>query len=734
MVSVRARRIAAVVSLAIGIAQALDSGIRHSSPMSIALVATALSVVAAALWWSSRTRWHLMAVAVGMALLVVARIVSPVPLPTLVFAGWIPAILIFFLTARSKTGASVLLFAVVSTGMAPLEAGAWVPARQTSSTRTVCYDGEVGSGPKLRRAILVVQSDAARTITSADLELHGRPVRSIPLRAPATADGTFHAVARDPAVQIEVRLPALREGEDARGTITIGRDVSDIRLRPSRATPEADWVLGDWRGSVPFARLNLHVGRGPCGLLIGTFDSPDQGQAGLPMTGVGVSSNTVTFEARYLDLAVSLTRHNDRSLAGEVTQGGIPTPFAVKRGAWSSAKRPQDPTPPYPYDEREARFESRTRGIQLTGTLTVPRGAGPAPALVLISGSGAQDRDERVAGHRPFLVLADDLTRRGYAVLRIDDRGVGGSSGDVLTAGLDEVAADILGALDWVRGQPGIDRDRIGVLGRSEGRYVAPMVAARDAGVRFVILLAGPTLRGRDMLLAQRASMAIAAGDPAETRQLDIMWLQRIFGVLDSRPSDDDLEARVQSATSSWLAELPASRRPAAEAMIARRTAAQDAASLALWRTAWFKSLYHYDPRPTLAGLRIPILAIYGDLDWQVPADQSAQALETALGAAGLERATIARLRGVNHMMQRATTGLMEEYAEIDETIAPQVLREIGEFLARVAPASNDVARVAGRCQLWHCPAERGAVAAGRPAWTSASRTAAAAPGSTGRH
>ena len=363
---------------------------------------------------------------------------------------------------------------------------------------------------------------------------------------------------------------------------------------------------------------------------------------------------------------------------------------SLDRGSWETVvRRPQEPRPPYPYEERAAQYDSGSPGIRLAGTLTVPRGPGPHPALVLVSGSGAQDRDERVAGHRPFLVLADYLTRRGYAVLRVDDRGVGGSGGDVLRAGLYDGANDVSAGVEWLRGQPGIDPERVGVLGHSEGGYVAPMVAARDARVGFVVLLGAPATRGRDLFLAQRSALSVAAGDPEDARLLDLELLERIFEVLDSRPPDAELETRVEAAVTSWLASLPEPRRAAAQAVLAARTPEQDAASVELWRTTWFQSLYHHDPLPSLAGTRVPVLAVYGELDLQVPPGLNAPALQAALGAGGDRLLTLVRLPGVNHMMQRAKTGRIEEYAEIEETIAPDVLQAIGEFLARVAPPAN---------------------------------------------
>jgi uncharacterized protein len=585
-----------------------------------------------------------------------------------------------------------LLGAALAATIAPvfpiteLHAQLAAPVRPPQTT-TVCLDGDVGDGARLRRAVLALRYEGS-TLTAGELEMHGRPLQTTPLQFHPTVDGSIHATARDSATPLTLRIAAIGTTGETRGMLTVGASERELRLRTARPAPEAGWAVGDWRSAAAFFRVGMHVSRGLCGLLAGTFDSPDQGQLGLPWTAVREGADTVVLEAQYMGMTISITRGASGEVStGALMQGGVETGLTIERGAWSSGVgRSQDPKPPFPYEERAAQYDGRAPGIRLAGTLTVPREPGLHPALVLISGSGAQDRDELVAGHRPFLVLADSLTRRGYAVLRVDDRGVGGSTGDVLKARLDDLADDVQAGIEWLRAQPGIDPARIGLLGHSEGGLIAPMVAARDSRISFVVLLGGPAMKGRALLLEQRSALSAAAGDSDEARRLDLEFVSRVFDALDSRPADADLEARVDSAVSLWLASLPAPKRVAADAMLASRTAAQDAASFSLWRTRWFQSLYHHDPEPFLKRTRVPVLAIYGDLDLQVLAAPNAQALSAALGAAGNRDVTVVRLSGVNHMMQPAKTGRIEEYSQIEETIVPAVLQAIGDFLVRVAP------------------------------------------------
>lgn len=546
----------------------------------------------------------------------------------------------------------------------------------------LCYEGTVGAGPRERRIVLSVSPAG-----EGQLRVFGRPTQSIPLMFSLDSAGYRRALAPDGVTGARVRS----DGE-AHVALLRSRDTVQATLRLAAPVPAGDWMLGDWTGTVGegFAtRLGIHVERGPCGLLVGVLDSPDQGQNGLPLTGVRVWADSAAFEASYLDLRVAMVRGLGNERAAVMRQRGSVSGFVLRRGARvTEARRPQDPVRPFPYSEREVRYAGGAPGIRLAGTLTLPAGVGPHPAVILISGSGAQDRDETVAGHRPFLIVADHLTRRGYAVLRMDDRGAGQSSGNPLLAGLDDLAWDVQVGLTYLRSTPEIDGSRIGLLGHSEGAYVAQKVSALDAGIAFMVLLAGPTVRGRDVLTAQRSALALAAGDPAPVREVDSLFIDRIFAVLDTRPRDSALAGEVDLAIAGWKAALDAPRRVIADSLLAGRTAAQDSASIALWQSPWFQSLYRFDPQPILAGLRIPVLSIAGELDRQVPTSQSAPALERAF-AGRSHLLTMVRLPGVNHMLQPAVTGRIEEYATIDQTFAPGVLEGLASWLARVAPVAS---------------------------------------------
>lgn len=558
-----------------------------------------------------------------------------------------------------------------------------------------CLTGTLGSGARARR-IVVRMSDA----DSARLYLFSRPARELALRRePHSAlDGAARVYrSTDGTALLVERMAHPAPGFDLR--VAGVRDTTSAVLRQAPPAASVAAASGRWVGAVGpggTIRLVATVSAGVCGLPIGTFDSPDQGQRDLPLTAIDVVGDSVHLHAEYMDLHIALPMRGGDERTARMTQNGVAQLVRFRRGTSSDRRRPQEPHRPLPYGERTVRFASRATGVDLEGTLSTPVDAGPHPAVVLVSGSGAQDRDETVAGHKPFLVLADHLTRAGYAVLRFDDRGAGGSTGNVLQSGLQDIAADVHGALDFLRTLPGIDAKRIGLLGHSEGGYVAPIVASRDRDVAFLVLLGAPAVKGRDVLAAQATAMSRAAGVADSILRVDSLMRAAVFALFDRRPSDASLEQQVDATLSRWQRRLSPRDRRIAQRLLSDRRAAQDSAALTLWRSRWFKSLYHHDPVPYLRATHAPVLAILGALDLQVPLVQNAPAMRRILGARRDALSATHTLPGVNHMMQPASTGLMNEYIEIEQTIAPEVLVTMDRWLARLFPTAGPATGTGG--------------------------------------
>jgi hypothetical protein len=301
-------------------------------------------------------------------------------------------------------------------------------------------------------------------------------------------------------------------------------------------------------------------------------------------------------------------------------------------------------------------------GVRLAGTLTLPPGPGPFPAAVLITGSGAQDRDEALMGHRPFMVLADALTRRGIAVLRTDDRGFAKSTGDFAKATSEDFAADTAAAVAFLRSRREIDARRIGLIGHSEGGMIGPMVAVADPRIAFVVMLAGPGVPTRELLVAQRAAVARSAGIAADA----ITRNEQIMGQVEAALAQDKTLNQAEADAASVLVEagMPATN---ADATVRQLT------------SPWYKWFIAYDPRPTLAKVRVPVLALNGDKDVQVVSKQNLPAIREALKAN--PDAKVVELAGLNHLFQTAGTGGPAEYARIEETIAPAALNLIADWV-----------------------------------------------------
>ena len=281
-------------------------------------------------------------------------------------------------------------------------------------------------------------------------------------------------------------------------------------------------VEGNWLATLPVngvkVRLVLKIEKSANGYTA-KFDSPDQGATDLPIDSIVLDGKRLTFSAAKFAISYEGTlNETGDEVSGTFKQGAGATSMIFKRIAEAPGlSRAQDPKKPYPYDEQEVSYRNEKDNIKIAGTLTLPRGSGPYPAVLLITGSGSQDRNETIAGHRPFLVLADHLTRNGIAVLRVDDRGMGGTDTGSLSATSENFAEDVFAGVNFLKQRKEIDPKLIGLIGHSEGGMIAPMVAARSQDVAFIVLLAGLGQKGEDVIYTQTELIHKAQGTPPET-------------------------------------------------------------------------------------------------------------------------------------------------------------------------------------------------------------------------
>jgi pimeloyl-ACP methyl ester carboxylesterase len=430
---------------------------------------------------------------------------------------------------------------------------------------------------------------------------------------------------------------------------------------------------GRWEGAITSpggakVRLVLRVDTGPYGT-IANLDSPDQLAYGIRLGGLTSSHGVVTFTAAAVHGAYSGVLSPDgKTISGTWTQRGSGRPLAFTRqAAVQPTARPQTPKPPFPYRALEVSVQS-TPGVTLAGTLTEPKGEGPFPAALLITGSGPQDRDETILGHKPFAVLADALTRRGIVVLRLDDRGFGKSTGDFATATEADFVADAQAAVRWLRARPEIEPGKVGLIGHSEGGIIAPKVAAKDPKIAFVVMMAGPGAPMSDVMAAQRLALGPSMGMDAKTLEKINAAIARELAGMKGARSSEEAKARALAVLKADFPQLPQASLEAQASQLS---------------SDWFRDLMAYDPAPTLGKLRMPVLAVIGSKDRQVPPDLNLPALRAALKAD--PKAKVLELPGLNHLFQTAPTGAPGEYADIEETIAPVALKTIGDWVVGAA-------------------------------------------------
>ncbi len=440
-----------------------------------------------------------------------------------------------------------------------------------------------------------------------------------------------------------------------------------------------DKVTGSWSGKIELPAMQLelifNISVSKSGDFTTTLDVPAQGARDLP-----VDETILTPDSLLLSVAMIFGNfkgefRNDTTIAGTWNQNGMNLPLVlVKSESLPELNRPQTPQKPFPYLEEEVTYENTTDNIKLAGTLTIPKDAESCPAVILITGSGPQDRDETIFGHRPFFVIADYLTRNGIAVLRVDDRGVGGSEGNISDATSKDFVNDVIAGLEFLRKKPQIDAENIGLIGHSEGGIIAPMAANQSGDIAFVVLLAGPGIVGEQIVYEQGELMNKAAGMTDEQVQQNRKQQEALFNiVLNEKDTTVRLDRLRRTLTNGMYPMLKDDQKLAVDAQVNAIN------------TRWFRFFLTYDPYPALTQLKIPVLALIGEKDLQVPAGPNLAAIEKALTEGGNPHFKTLKMEGLNHLFQTCKTGSVEEYGQIEETISPRVLEIMNDWIWQVA-------------------------------------------------
>ena len=444
-------------------------------------------------------------------------------------------------------------------------------------------------------------------------------------------------------------------------------------------------LKGIWQGILKVQGMELRIvfkiSEDESGKLKATMDSPDQGAKDIPI-------DSVIFSNRNLKLVLNIVhgyfegnyKADSILLVGSWHQGGTTFPLTLKKiERLEKVKRPQEPNPPFFYKVEDVIYENKSAEIKLGGTLTMPESGGPFPAVLLITGSGKQNRDEELFGHKPFLVIADYLTRLGIAVLRVDDRGIGESTGNFAASTTKDFATDVLSGVEYLKTRKEINPQEIGLIGHSEGGIIAPMVAAETNDVAFIVMMAGTGMPGNQLLLKQIGLINKANGKPQDEIDKDISFSKKLYDIIINEPDSVKAVTKLKDLFENYYSKMNEKEKS--------EEGNPDVAFSNLKKSLmspWFRFFLSYNPVPALEKVKCPVLAIDGSKDLQVPAEENLSLIKAALKKGGNKNFEIKELPGLNHLFQTAATGSPIEYGKIEETISPIALQTIGDWILKI--------------------------------------------------
>jgi uncharacterized protein len=444
-------------------------------------------------------------------------------------------------------------------------------------------------------------------------------------------------------------------------------------------------ISGMWLGALDVGvklRLVFHFSETTGGILSGTMDSPDQGVKGIQCSSVVEKGDSVMAEIAAIKGSFEGMVVNDSTITGRWVQGARAFPLTLKKVTEvKAANRPQTPKPPFNYNTEEVAYDNADKTAHLAGTLTYPKQGGPFPAAILITGSGQQDRDETMMEHKPFAVIADALTKEGFAVLRVDDRGTGKSTGRVIDATSLDFAKDVEAGLAYLRTRAMIDKNKLGLIGHSEGGLIAALVAAKNKDIDFMVMLAGPGVKGSELLAEQAENILKSQGVSADAAHAyRSFYLQLINDASNSKDTTTaynlswkDYENWKQSSTEAQRRQIGYSDDAAASKIIH--------ALVAQISQPWFVYFFQSDAARLLQQVHAKVLALNGDKDLQVNSKQNLAGVEAALQQSKSKAHLTKELPGLNHLFQTCKTCTIAEYGELEETFSPLALNEMITWL-----------------------------------------------------
>ena len=459
-----------------------------------------------------------------------------------------------------------------------------------------------------------------------------------------------------------------------------------IKKSEGKLSKDAEKILGSWNGALDVNGTQLRIVFNVAeenGNLITTMDSPDQGATGLATDKTTFKNGKLTILVGKMGINYTAQLSKDGTkVEGEFKQGGMTLPLILSREKVEKKVlvRPQVPKE-FPYQQEEVKFQNPKGGHHLAGTLTIPSNRKFDKVVILISGSGPQNRNEELLGHQPFLVLSDRLTKSGIAVLRYDDRGVAESEGDFSSATSRDFADDAAAAVAFLKSRKDMAGKQIGLMGHSEGGMIAPIVSSENKAVDFIVLLAGPGIDIIELMMLQTDKIAESEDTPKEVRAANAKTLSRVFNFMKKSTSLDknQLESELLKILNEEYATFSDE--------IKKEIGDKDeffAGELKMMMTDWFLYFMRFNPQDYLSKVTCPVLAINGELDLQVTAKENLEGIRQSLKKSNNTNVTIKEFKGLNHLFQKTTTGAPSEYATLEETFNEEVMIFVSDWIKKL--------------------------------------------------
>jgi uncharacterized protein len=454
----------------------------------------------------------------------------------------------------------------------------------------------------------------------------------------------------------------------------------------STASNGQQQYTGLWEGKLNFGvetRMIFNITLDSANRLTATLDVPDQGIKNIKVSSATMVNDSIRLEVAEVNAKFIGKLVSDSLIRGKFVQHLSLTMDLKKIGKVVKNDKLQTPQPPYPYKSQEITYATPNGAITYGATITIPKGKGPHPAILLLTGSGQQTRDHEILGHKPFAVIADHLTRNGFIVLRVDDRGTGKTTGDVESATTADFAGDADVSLNYLRSRKEVDKKRIGLIGHSEGGMIAQILASRRNDIKFMILLAAPGIKVPDLMIEQNRAIL------KKSNYLDNYveeYLKLYSAILKATIESDKtvLPQKITAAVDQWTATTPKN-------VVLAMTGIRDEESRknfidafnATAGSAWFRYFLTYDPSTYLQKTKAAVLALNGDKDLQVIAASNLKGIENALKKSKAPFVEVLEVKGMNHLFQECKSCTVAEYGQLEQSFSPKVLDKIVDFLRK---------------------------------------------------